>query len=243
MVTEQPDPALQMTGRRGSWPGTATRQRNGRTVSSHQRALHASVPAGGRHLGLPQRHRHRRHRHPRRRDRRRHPADQLGQRRRRAPARLRRRGPALPAGRSAAAVAARRRAAAAAAPGARRPDDAAGAHGQRRRVDTLVVATPSPCGPMWTLRIVSTANEQERALRATADAHERRFSTLTERSPIPTLLSEQGMRLAHVNDAFCTLVGRAGRAAARHRLDRHRPPRRPRRGHRARHGGARRRRP
>jgi diguanylate cyclase (GGDEF)-like protein/PAS domain S-box-containing protein len=75
-------------------------------------------------------------------------------------------------------------------------------------VDSLVVATPSPCGAMWTLRVVNTANEQERALRATADAHERRFSTLTERSPIPTLLSEQGMRLAHVNDAFCSLVGR-----------------------------------
>jgi diguanylate cyclase (GGDEF)-like protein/PAS domain S-box-containing protein len=60
---------------------------------------------------------------------------------------------------------------------------------------------------MWTMRILSTANEQERALRATADAHERRFSALTERSPIPTLLSEQGMRLAHVNDAFCSLVG------------------------------------
>ncbi len=54
------------------------------------------------------------------------------------------------------------------------------------------------------------ANEQERALRATADAHERRFSALTERSPVPTLLSEQGMRLAHVNDALCGLVGRGG---------------------------------
>nr|WP_239522192.1 EAL domain-containing protein [Geodermatophilus sabuli] len=60
---------------------------------------------------------------------------------------------------------------------------------------------------MWTLRLVPAANEQERALRATADAHERRFATLTERSPIPTLLSEQGMRLAHVNDAFCSLTG------------------------------------
>ena len=77
------------------------------------------------------------------------------------------------------------------------------------------MTTPSPaaaCGPM---RILSTANEQERALRATADAHERRFSALTERSPIPTLLSEQGMRLAHVNDAFCAWSA-AGRAAARH---------------------------
>jgi len=75
-------------------------------------------------------------------------------------------------------------------------------------VDSLIVSTPSPGGRMWTMRVVSTANEQERALRATADAHERRFSTLTERSPVPTLLSEQGMRLAHVNDAFCSLVGR-----------------------------------
>ena len=75
-------------------------------------------------------------------------------------------------------------------------------------LEVLVVATPAPSGAMWVLRMVSTTNEQERALRATADAHERRFSTLTERSPIPTLLSEQGMRLAHVNDAFCALVGR-----------------------------------
>ena len=75
-------------------------------------------------------------------------------------------------------------------------------------VQSVVTTTPSPGGRMWTIRIVSATNGQERALRATADAHERRFSTLTERSPVPTLLSEQGMRLAHVNDAFCSLVGR-----------------------------------
>jgi diguanylate cyclase (GGDEF)-like protein/PAS domain S-box-containing protein len=75
-------------------------------------------------------------------------------------------------------------------------------------MEAAVITTPSPGGRMWTIRLFSTANEQERALRATADAHERRFSALTERSPVPTLLSEQGMRLAHVNDAFCTLVGR-----------------------------------
>ncbi len=74
-------------------------------------------------------------------------------------------------------------------------------------IEALVMTTPVPGGRMWTLRILAASNEQERALRATADAHERRFSALTERSPIPTLLSEQGMRLAHVNDAFCTLVG------------------------------------
>jgi diguanylate cyclase (GGDEF)-like protein/PAS domain S-box-containing protein len=75
-------------------------------------------------------------------------------------------------------------------------------------LESVVSTTPSPGGRMWTIRLLSTANAQERALRATADAHERRFSALTERSPIPTLLSEQGMRLAHVNDAFCALVGR-----------------------------------
>ena len=74
-------------------------------------------------------------------------------------------------------------------------------------VECLVVATPGRGGQMWVLRLVSTASDTERLLRATADAHERRFSTLTERSPVPTLLSEQGMRLAHVNDAFCSLVG------------------------------------
>lgn len=71
-----------------------------------------------------------------------------------------------------------------------------------------VLTTPSPGGRRWTVMLRKNDNEQERALRATADAHERRFSALTERSPVPTLLSEQGMRLAHVNDAFCTLVGR-----------------------------------
>jgi diguanylate cyclase (GGDEF)-like protein/PAS domain S-box-containing protein len=74
-------------------------------------------------------------------------------------------------------------------------------------LDCAIASVPALTGRRWTVRMTSTANETERALRATADAHERRFSTLTERSPIPTLLSEQGMRLAHVNDAFCTLVG------------------------------------
>jgi diguanylate cyclase (GGDEF)-like protein/PAS domain S-box-containing protein len=76
-------------------------------------------------------------------------------------------------------------------------------------IEATVSATPSPGGRMWTLRIEpSTTDAHERALRATADAHDQRFSTLTERSPVPTLLSAQGLRLAHVNDAFCTLVGR-----------------------------------
>ena len=74
-------------------------------------------------------------------------------------------------------------------------------------VEAVVLCTPTPSGRTWTLRLIATDNESDRALRATADAHEQRFTTLTERSPVPTLLSEQGMRLAHVNDAFCSLVG------------------------------------
>ncbi|MPQ97066.1 EAL domain-containing protein [Modestobacter sp. I12A-02628] len=74
--------------------------------------------------------------------------------------------------------------------------------------DALVYAIPSPTADLWSLRVVTGSADAERALRATADAHERRFATLTERSPVPTLLSEQGMRLGHVNDAFCRLVGR-----------------------------------
>src|SRR3954447_1531840 len=54
-------------------------------------------------------------------------------------------------------------------------------------IEAVVLATPAPSGRMWTLRMsVSGSDTQERALRATADAHERRFATLTERSPIPT---------------------------------------------------------
>jgi diguanylate cyclase (GGDEF)-like protein/PAS domain S-box-containing protein len=75
------------------------------------------------------------------------------------------------------------------------------------QVEAVVLCTPTPSGRMWTLRLVPADTGSQRALRATADAHGQRFATLTERSPVPTLLSEQGMRLAHVNDAFCSLVG------------------------------------
>ncbi|MGY1664427.1 putative bifunctional diguanylate cyclase/phosphodiesterase [Geodermatophilus sp. SYSU D00696] len=77
-----------------------------------------------------------------------------------------------------------------------------------RLVDAVVRATPAPSGRAWTLTVATGAADAERASRATAAAAERRFATLTERSPVPTVLSEQGMRLAHVNDAFCRLVGR-----------------------------------
>jgi diguanylate cyclase (GGDEF)-like protein/PAS domain S-box-containing protein len=74
-------------------------------------------------------------------------------------------------------------------------------------VGVLVLCTPTPSGRTWTLHVVPADSGSERVLRAAADAHERRLASLAERSPVPTLLSEQGMRLAHVNDAFCSLVG------------------------------------
>ncbi|GAB3199967.1 hypothetical protein GCM10027261_30920 [Geodermatophilus arenarius] len=74
--------------------------------------------------------------------------------------------------------------------------------------DAVVRATPAPAGDAWTLAITPGAGNADRVSRAGADAAERRFATLSERSPVPTLLSEQGMRLAHVNDAFCRLAGR-----------------------------------
>jgi len=70
-----------------------------------------------------------------------------------------------------------------------------------------VRATPAPGGRLWALRVDPAQSELELALRASADAHEQRFKVLAERSPVPTLMSEQGMRLGHVNDALCTLLG------------------------------------
>lgn len=75
------------------------------------------------------------------------------------------------------------------------------------RVACRVSAIPSPDGRLWTLRMEPAQSDLELALRASADAHEHRFKVLAERSPVPTMMSEQGMRLGHVNDALCALLG------------------------------------
>ncbi|HWJ10747.1 MAG TPA: EAL domain-containing protein [Nocardioides sp.] len=75
------------------------------------------------------------------------------------------------------------------------------------RVDGRVNAIPSPDGTLWTLRMEVAQSDLELALRASAAAHERRFKVLAERSPVPTMMSEQGMRLGHVNDALCAMIG------------------------------------
>lgn len=70
-----------------------------------------------------------------------------------------------------------------------------------------LIAIPAPDGCLWTLRVHPAQSDLELALRASADAHEHRFKVLAERSPVPTMMSEQGMRLGHVNDALCALLG------------------------------------
>lgn len=74
-------------------------------------------------------------------------------------------------------------------------------------VPCVVTASPSPEGGLWTLQLHRSDSDLERSLRASADAQERRVRVLAERSPVPTMMSEQGMRLGHVNDALCTLLG------------------------------------
>lgn len=75
------------------------------------------------------------------------------------------------------------------------------------RVACRVRAVPAPDGRLWTLQVYRAQSDRELALRASADAHEQRFRVLAERSPVPTMMSEQGMRLGHVNDALCALLG------------------------------------
>ncbi|HWJ82329.1 MAG TPA: EAL domain-containing protein [Nocardioides sp.] len=68
-------------------------------------------------------------------------------------------------------------------------------------------AIPSPDARLWALQVHPAQSDVELALRASAEAHEQRFKVLAERSPVPTMMSEQGMRLGHVNDALCALLG------------------------------------
>ncbi|QSR27008.1 GGDEF domain-containing protein [Nocardioides aromaticivorans] len=74
------------------------------------------------------------------------------------------------------------------------------------RLPCRATTIPAPDRRLWTLRI-DRQSDLELALRASADAHEQRFKVLAERSPVPTMMSEQGMRLGHVNDALCALLG------------------------------------
>ena len=73
-------------------------------------------------------------------------------------------------------------------------------------VECVIKAAPTADDRLWTLRIDPAHSDRELALRASADAHERRYRVLAERSPVPTMMSDQGMRLGHVNDALCTLL-------------------------------------
>lgn len=74
--------------------------------------------------------------------------------------------------------------------------------------ELLLRAVPSPSQGTWTLGLAREGTAAERAAVDRLGAQERRFATLVEHSPVPTMIAEAGLRLAHVNDAFCELVGR-----------------------------------
>ncbi|MGN6522185.1 MAG: putative bifunctional diguanylate cyclase/phosphodiesterase [Actinomycetes bacterium] len=81
---------------------------------------------------------------------------------------------------------------------------AAGAH-----LPVVVSAVPVPpaawgARPRWTLSIAPETDSQRAVI--AARAYEQRFSALAERSPVPTVLSDVGLRLAFVNDAFTRLL-------------------------------------
>jgi diguanylate cyclase (GGDEF)-like protein/PAS domain S-box-containing protein len=80
------------------------------------------------------------------------------------------------------------------------------ADGSRRPV--TLVAHPVPDLPLWTVRAFPADESESANAYAAARAYERRYAALAERTPIPTVLSDVGMRLAHVNDAFARLLGR-----------------------------------
>ncbi|MFC5381057.1 putative bifunctional diguanylate cyclase/phosphodiesterase [Aquipuribacter nitratireducens] len=80
-----------------------------------------------------------------------------------------------------------------------------GADGTRTAVD--VTSHPVPGGALWVLTAVPAQRRRPEAEAEAVQAVERRFTALAERTPVPTVLSDVGLRLAHVNDAFTRLVG------------------------------------
>ncbi|WP_158257082.1 putative bifunctional diguanylate cyclase/phosphodiesterase [Kineococcus xinjiangensis] len=88
------------------------------------------------------------------------------------------------------------------------PVQARHADGSTQRVDAIASPTPGasrglhPDEQWWAVRIESPAPVgRERTQRV-----EDRFAALSTRSPAPTVVSDVGARLAHVNDAFARLL-------------------------------------
>ncbi|WP_336922502.1 putative bifunctional diguanylate cyclase/phosphodiesterase [Aquipuribacter sp. SD81] len=85
-------------------------------------------------------------------------------------------------------------------------------HGSLRAADgtrtaVRVTSHPVPGQPLWVLTAVPAQRRPVEADSEALRAVERRFTALAERTPVPTVLSDVGLRLAHVNDAFTRLVG------------------------------------
>lgn len=59
----------------------------------------------------------------------------------------------------------------------------------------------------WTLMLSPRGATALREANEELTSYQHRFHALVERSPIPTLASDEGMRLGHVNDAFASMIG------------------------------------
>lgn len=68
-----------------------------------------------------------------------------------------------------------------------------------------VVATAQPTRDQWWVVRLAVADNQH--IQSKLELSELRFAALAQHSPIPTFLSDVGMRLAHVNDAFTAMLG------------------------------------
>lgn len=80
-----------------------------------------------------------------------------------------------------------------------------GADGRSRAV--AITSHPVPGHELWTVSATLLGPALRHRDAELADAAERRLLALAERTPVPTVLSDVGLRLAHVNDAFARLVG------------------------------------
>lgn len=69
-----------------------------------------------------------------------------------------------------------------------------------------LTAHPAPPNGLWVVAI-DPLTQGEPIPSEMSKVQEQRFTALTERSPVPTVASEVGVRLAHVNDAMAQLIG------------------------------------
>lgn len=83
------------------------------------------------------------------------------------------------------------------------PAEALAADGSRRAVTVTSQPTGAAPAVRWTLRL---GVEDDDYLERQRHASDQRLQALAEHCPVPTLVSEAGLRLAHVNNAYSELL-------------------------------------